>query len=85
MLDYEIRVAGPIGPVVASIFPRFSTTAVLVSTVLSGTVADAEELLAVMTFLATQGFSPFDPTMTAVDGPVSTADQVRHQEGSSTT
>ena len=55
----------------------------LVSTALSGTVADVEELLAVMTFLATQGFSPFDSTMSAVNGPVVTADQVRHQEGSS--
>ncbi len=85
MLEYEIQVAGPIGPVVASIFPRFSVIALSVSTVLSGTVADADELLSVMTFLATQGFSPFDPPITAVDGPVSTADQVRHQEGSSTT
>ena len=84
MLDYEIRVAGPIGPVVASTCPRFSTTAVLVSTLLSGTVADPDELLAVMTVLAAHGFSPFDPT-TTVNGPVSTADQVRHQERSSTT
>jgi hypothetical protein len=57
---YEIRVAGPIGPVVASIFPGFTITALPTSTVVSGTVADVEELLAVMNLARLQGFSPFD-------------------------
>ena len=48
--DYEIRVAGPIGPVVASSLPGLTVTPLPTSTVISGTVTDAE-LLVVMNLL----------------------------------
>lgn len=60
MPHYEIRVAGTIGPVVASIFPGLTTTELPSTTVVSGTVTDAEELLAVVKLMNLHGFSPFD-------------------------
>jgi hypothetical protein len=85
--DYEIRVAGPVGPVVASIFPEFTATAIAASTLLSGTVADAEDLLAVMTLLSAHGLTPIDTLITPhdTDEPVLASDPSRQQERSSDT
>ena len=67
--DYEIRVAGPIGPVVASSLPGLTVTALPTSTVISGTVTDTEELLAVMNLLSTHGLTPIDTLITPRDPP----------------
>ena len=64
MRTYEIRVAGPIGPVVASSLPGLNVTALPMSTVISGTVTDAEELLLVMNLLSAHGLSPIDTLIT---------------------
>ena len=61
---YEIRVAGPIGPVVASSLPGLTITPLPTSTVISGTAADAEELLTVMNLLSAHGLSPIDTLIT---------------------
>lgn len=59
--SYEIRLAGPVGPVLASALPGFVTVEVSASSsVLIGTVADAAGLLAVMNVLNSYGFSPLD-------------------------
>lgn len=60
MPDYEIRVAGPIGRVVASCLPGFSVTAVPPSTVLRGRVARPDELLPILDLLNTHGLAPLD-------------------------
>jgi hypothetical protein len=61
MPTYEIRVAGPIGPVVASALTGFTTVEVSTSTtVLTGTVGDAEDLVEVISVLNAHGFSPID-------------------------
>jgi hypothetical protein len=65
--DYEIRVAGPIGPVVASSLPGLTVTALPTSTVISGTVTDTEELLAVMNLLSEHGLTPIDTLITPHD------------------
>ena len=64
MPDYEIRVGGPIGRVVASCLPGFSTTAVPPATVLRGTVAAPDELRRILDLLDAQDFhrSPFTST-----------------------
>jgi len=60
---YEIRVAGPIGPVVASSLPGLTITALPTSTVISGIVTDSE-LLSVMNLLSEHGLSPIDTLIT---------------------
>ena len=74
--DYEIRVAGPIGPVVAFSLPGLTVTALPTSTVISGTVADPEELLIVMNLLSARGLSPIDTLITphvVVDPPAASS------------
>ena len=59
--SYEIRIDGPIGPVVASTLPGFTAVQARTgSTVLTGTVADAEGLVAMLGVLNAHGFSPVD-------------------------
>ncbi len=77
MPDYEILVGGPIGPVVASTLPGFIITTLPASTVLCGTAADPEDLLAVMTLLAAHGLPAIDTVITPHD---QTDQQVRSAE-----
>jgi hypothetical protein len=65
VIEYEISVAGTLGPVVASMFPSFSVTPVRRVTALSGTVSDTAELVRVICFLQGRGCSPFGPVSTA--------------------
>ena len=68
MRSYEIRVAGPIGPVVASALPGFVTVEVSTcSSVLTGTVDDVEGLLGVINVLSAHGFSPVDTEISCPD------------------
>ncbi len=55
MSCYEIRVSGPIGPVVASAFPEFDITVMPGGDVLTGTVAAADDLLDVLALLRDNG------------------------------
>ena len=87
MPDYEILVGGPIGPVVASTLPGFTITAVPSSTVLCGTAANPDELLAVMNLLAAHGLSPIDTVITPhdqLDQPVELAEPHHHQRSQRT-
>ena len=68
MPEYEIEVAGPIGPVVASALPGFTAVAVPTVTVLGGTVACAEELRSVVDVLTAHGFEPDQLCITTEDG-----------------
>ena len=65
MLDYEIRVAGPIGRVVASCLPGFSLTALPPGTVLRGTIANPDELRRVLDILHAHGLPHIDLAITA--------------------
>ena len=68
MHDYEIRVAGAIGAVVASSLPaEFKVTAVPTSTVVSGTVTDTAEILTVLNLLDEHGLTPIDTLITPSD------------------
>ena len=67
MTDYEIQVAGPIGPVARSFLPGFTTTTVPASIVLAGTVASPDELLSVMNLLTTHGGAPIDIRITGAE------------------
>jgi len=58
--EYEILVAGPIGPVVASCLPGFTTVAVPTATVLTGAVASPDDLLGVINLLTAHGLEPID-------------------------
>lgn len=60
MPDYEIRVAGPIGPVVASCLPGFSIAAIPTATVLRGTVDDPAGLRRILDLLNAHGLAPID-------------------------
>ena len=60
MPEYEIEVAGPIGPVVASALPGFTATVVPSVTVLGGTVACSDELRSVVDMLTAHGFAPVE-------------------------
>ena len=60
MQEYEILVAGPIGPVVASCLPGFTTVAVPTATVLTGAVASPDDLLGVINLLTAHGLEPID-------------------------
>lgn len=64
MSDYEIRVAGRIGPLVASIFPEFRATVVADSVLLSGTVPVVENVLGVIEVLRAHGLTPIDTVVT---------------------
>ncbi len=59
-MDFEIHIAGPIGPVARSFLPGFTITTVPPSVVLAGTVADPDELLRVINLLTTHGGAPID-------------------------
>ena len=60
MPEYEIQVAGPIGPVVASSLPGFSFLTVPPRTILAGTVAGPDELLGVIGLLDGHGLALTD-------------------------
>lgn len=59
-MDYEIQIAGPIGPVARSFLPGFTTTTVPPGTVLVGTAASPDELLSVINLLTTHGADPIE-------------------------
>ena len=68
MPEYEIEVAGPIGPVVASALPGFTATVVPTVTVLGGTVACPDELRSVVDVLTAHGFAPIELRIDPQDG-----------------
>ena len=68
MPEYEIQVAGPIGPVVASALPGFTATVVPTVTVLGGTVACPDELSSVVDLLTAHGFAPIELRVDPQDG-----------------
>ena len=68
MPEYEIQVAGPIGPVVASALPEFTATVVPTVTVLGGTVACPDELRSVVDLLTAHGFAPVELRVDPQDG-----------------
>ena len=68
MPEYEIEVAGPIGPVVASALPGFTAVEVPTVTVLGGTAACADELSSVVDVLTAHGFAPVELHIDPQDG-----------------
>jgi hypothetical protein len=60
MQAYEIRVAGPVGPAAASGLPGFTTTALPLTTVLSGEVTGPDDLNRLLDLLRAHGFAPLD-------------------------
>lgn len=60
MPDYEIRVAGPIGPAAAARLTGFTTTTLPPKTVLSGTVTGPDGLLRILDLLRAHGLTPID-------------------------
>ena len=68
MPEYEIQVAGPIGPVVASALPGFTATVVPTVTVLGGTVACPDDLSSVVDLLTAHGFAPVELRVDPQDG-----------------
>ena len=68
MPEYEIQVAGPIGPVVASALPGFTAVQVPTVTVLCGTVACPDELRSVVDVLTAHGFAPIELRIDPQDG-----------------
>ena len=60
MSEYEIQLAGPIGPVAASCLPGFTTSTVPPTTVLTGTVTCPDDLLGVLNLLSSHGLAPID-------------------------
>ena len=55
--EYEILVTGPVGPVAASSLPGFTSVTVPTATLLSGTVANPDELRAILRVLRTHGLA----------------------------
>ena len=60
MGEYEIQLAGPIGPVAASCLPGFTTSTVPPVTVLTGSVTCPDDLLGVLNLLRSHGLVPID-------------------------
>ena len=58
MPDYEITIAGRIGPVVRSCFPDFSSVPVTSHSVLTGSCPGPDELRRLLDFLDARGFPP---------------------------
>ena len=69
MHEYEIQVAGPIGPVVASSLPGFTFLKVPTGTILAGTVARQEDLLRVIDLLNGHGLALTDLWISLGDHP----------------
>lgn len=74
MPDYEIRVAGPIGPAVASSLPGFTFLKVPTLTILAGTISCPDELLTVINLLKARGLEMVDHRIDQADG----ADRAGH-------
>ena len=68
MPEYEIEVAGPIGPVVASALPEFTAMVVPTVTVLGGTVACPDELSSIIDLLGAHGFACVELHIDPQDG-----------------
>ena len=68
MPEYEIEVAGAIGPVVASALPEFTAVQVPTVTVLGGTVACPDELRSVVDVLTAHGYAPVQLRIDPQDG-----------------
>ena len=60
MHEYEIQVAGPIGPVVASSLPGFTFLKMPTGTILAGTAACPDDLLSVLSLLDGHGLALTD-------------------------
>jgi hypothetical protein len=58
--DYEIQVAGLVGPVARSCLPGFTCATVPRATVLAGTAASTDDLLRVINLLTAHRLTPFD-------------------------
>jgi hypothetical protein len=78
MPEYEIQVAGPIGPVVASSLPGFTFLKVPAGTILAGTVARPDDLLSVINLLNGHGLALTDVWISHGDH----ADFVSHRRDS---
>ena len=68
MPEYEIQVAGPIGPVVASALPGFTAAVVPTVTVLVGTAVCPDQLRSVLDVLTAHGFAPIELRIDPQDG-----------------
>jgi hypothetical protein len=73
--EYEIAVAGPIGPVTRSCLPGFTSAMLPPTTVLAGTVASTDKLLKVIDLLTTHGAAPIEIWITRDQSGTSGADQ----------
>jgi hypothetical protein len=62
--EYEIRVRGPVGPAVASMFPELRATVVPDSVVIAGVAATADDLIRAMQLLGERGLAPLDAVVT---------------------
>ena len=60
MREYEILVAGPVGPVAASSLPGFTAVTVPTATLLTGTVPGADDVRAVLDLLRAHGLAAVD-------------------------
>ena len=60
MPEYEILVAGRLGPVARSCFPEVTALPAPGGTVLNGTVAERDDLLAVLELLSNHGLLPLE-------------------------
>lgn len=65
MPEYEIRVAGRIGPAAASDLPGFDFVAIHTATTLVGTVSCRDDLKGVIDLLTARGFAPIDARINA--------------------
>ena len=65
--EYEIQVAGRIGPAAVSGLPGFTSVALHMATTLAGTVSCRDDLKGVIDLLTARGLAPIDVRITARD------------------
>ena len=73
MREYEILVAGPVGPVAASSLPGFTAVPVPTATLLTGTVPGADDVRAVLNLLRANGLAAVEVRIEPRDRPADKA------------
>jgi hypothetical protein len=71
---YEVRIRGPIGPLIQACLPGFTTIATVDSTVLAGTALGPDHLHQLLEFLTRNGMTARDVRLKTRDDPTTTSD-----------
>jgi hypothetical protein len=81
--SYEIRVRGPIGPLIQACLPGFTAVSAATSTVLTGTALGPDRLQQILDLLNENGLPAGDVRLSSRDNALGAAGLTTHADGDS--